>query len=126
MESLGEDFFEGDTLAFGDKFVEVWNPYAQAALKGGVWLQEGYATEPLRTGDAVVSVASSASILYYSDVVTYADNTSEEIEIISLPCPVFEDGEKVVMQRGAGICTVKSTEEKEKAACTFLKWLIKH
>lgn len=123
VESLGENFFEGDTLAFGDKFVEVWNPYAQAALKGGVWLQEGYATEPLRTGDAVVSVASSASILYYSDVVTYADNTSEEIEIISLPCPVFEDGEKVVMQRGAGICTVKSTEEKEKAACTFLKWL---
>jgi len=27
------------------------------------------------------------------------------------------------MERGAGICTVKSTEEKEKAACRFLKWL---
>ena len=29
----------------------------------------------------------------------------------------------MVMQRGAGICTVKSTPEKEKACITFLKWL---
>lgn len=122
-ESLGENFFEGDTIAFGEQFSKVWEPYANAAVSGAVWLQEGYATEPLRTGDSVVSVASSASILYYSDVVTYADNTSEEIEIIALPCPVFEDGEMMVMQRGAGICTVKSAPEREEAACVFLKWL---
>lgn len=54
---------------------------------------------------------------------TYEDNTSEEIEIIARPCPVFEDGETMVMQRGAGICTVKSEPEREKAACVFLKWL---
>ena len=70
-----------------------------------------------------MSVASSASILYYSDVVTYPDNTSEEITIISRPCPVFENGEKLVMQRGAGFCTVRSTPEREQAAVTFLKWL---
>ena len=29
----------------------------------------------------------------------------------------------MVMQRGAGICTVISTPEKEKACITFLKWL---
>jgi len=28
-----------------------------------------------------------------------------------------------VMQRGAGMCTVKSTPEREQAAITFLKWL---
>lgn len=123
VESLGESFFEGDSIAFGEKFSEIWEPYATAAIQGAVWLQKGYATEPLRTGDSIVSVASSASILYYSDVVTYADNTSEEIEIIARPCPVFEAGEQMVMQRGAGICTVKSTPEREKAACIFLKWL---
>ena len=68
-------------------------------------------------------MASSASVLYYSDEVTYADNTSEKIEIVTMPCPVFSKGEKMVMQRGAGICTVKSTPEKEKACITFLKWL---
>ena len=122
-ESLGEDFFQGDELAFGPAFETAWEPLAQAAIQGGVWLQGGYATASLRTGDSIVSVASSASILYYSDVVTYPDNTSEDITIISRPCPVFEDGEKLVMQRGAGFCTVRSTPEREQAAVTFLKWL---
>lgn len=121
--SLGEDFFQGDELAFGPAFQTAWEPLARAALQGGVWLKGGYATASLRTGDSIVSVASSASILYYSDVVTYPDNTSEEITIISRPCPVFENGEKLVMQRGAGFCTVRSTPERERAAVTFLKWL---
>ena len=123
VESLGEAFFEGDHLAFGPKFEEVWKPYAHAALNGSVWLQGGYATEPLRTGDAIVSVASSASVLYYPEEVTYPDNTSEPIDIISIPCPIFEEGERIVMQRGAGLCTVKSTPEREKACMTFAKWL---
>ena len=109
-QSLGEDFFRGDVLAFGPAFQTAW-------LKGG------YATESIRTGDSIVSVASSASILYYSDVVTYPDNTTEDITIISRPCPVFENGEKLVMQRGAGFCAVRSTPERERAAVTFLKWL---
>lgn len=123
VESLGEDFFDGEGLAFGPRFYDVWEPYARAALSGGVWLQSGYATEPLRTGDSIVSVASSASVLYYSNVVTYEDNTSEEVEIIAMPVPVFEQGEKLVLQRGAGFCTVKSTPEREQAAVTFLKWI---
>ena len=122
-ESLGENFFRGDELAFGPAFQRAWEPLAQAAIQGGVWLKGGYATESIRTGDSIVSVASSASILYYSDVVTYPDNTSENITIISRPCPVFENGEKMVMQRGAGFCTVRSTPERERAAVTFLKWL---
>lgn len=123
VESLGEDFFQGDKLAFGPVFQTVWEPLAQAAFKGGVWLKGGYATESIRTGESIVSVASSASILYYGDVVTYSDNTFEDITIVSRPCPVFENGEKLVMQRGAGFCTVRSTPEREQAAVTFLKWL---
>lgn len=123
VESLGENFFDGEKLAFGPDFERVWEPYARAAVSGGLWLQSGYATEPLRTGESIVSVASSASVLYFSNRVTYADNTSEEVELLVLPCPVFGEGEDLVMQRGAGICTVKSTPEREQAAVTFLKWL---
>lgn len=123
VESLRGDFFKEDTLSFDKTYETVWEPYARAAISGGVWLENGYATEPLRTGDAIVSVASSASVLYFSDTVTYADNTSEKIEVVTLPIPTFEGGEKKVMQRGAGICTVKSTPEHEKACMTFLKWL---
>lgn len=123
VASMGEDFFTDSGLAFGPKFAYAWAPYARAALTGTLWLGGGYATEPLRTGDAIVSVASSASVLYYSDVVTYPDNSTEQVEIISLPCPTFEGGEKLVMQRGAGLCTVKSTPAREEACMTFLKWL---
>ena len=123
VASMGEDFFTDSGLAFGPKFAYAWAPYARAALTGALWLGGGYATEPLRTGDAIVSIASSASVLYYSDVVTYPDNSTEQVEIISLPCPTFEGGEKLVMQRGAGLCTVKSTPAREEACMTFLKWL---
>lgn len=70
VESLGEDFFEGDKLAFGPELRKAWEPLAQAALKGGIWLKGGYATESIRTGDSIVSVASSASILYYSTAIS--------------------------------------------------------
>ena len=70
-----------------------------------------------------MSIASSASVLYFSDVVTYPDNTTENVEWLVRPCPIFSEGEKLVMQRGAGICTVKSTPEREQACVTFLKWL---
>ena len=123
VESLGEDFFADGTVAFGPAFETAWEPYAKAALSGGLWLQSGYATEPLRTGDAIASVASSASVLYYSDTVTYPDNTSEQIRITALPCPTFRDGSRLVMQRGVGLCTVRSTPEREQAAVTFLRWL---
>lgn len=123
VESLGTSFFDGDGISFSSTFARVWQPYARAAISGGLWLEGGYATDPLRTGEAVASVGSSASVLYYTNEVIHADNTTESIEFDILPCPTFADGEKLVMQRGAGICTVKSTPEKEQAAVRFLKWL---
>ena len=119
----GRGFLPGRRAGLRPRLPDGVGTAGQAALQGGVWLKGGYATESIRTGDSIVSVASSASILYYSDVVTYPDNTSEDITIISRPCPVFENGEKLVMQRGAGFCTVRSTPEREQAAVTFLKWL---
>ena len=123
VQALGEDFFRDEQFSFCQSYKTAWDLLAPAAIKGGVWLGEGYATEALRTGDAIATIASSASVLYYKNIVTYEDNTSEEIEIISLPYPNFENGKKMVMQRGSGFCTVKSTPEREKAACTFIKWL---
>jgi multiple sugar transport system substrate-binding protein len=122
-QSLGEDFFKNGAVNFGPAMERAWDTVSGAAVRGGVWLKDGYATDPMRTGEVAASVASSASVLYYRDIVTYPDNTSENIKIITLPCPVFEGGEKLVMQRGAGFCLVKSTQEREKAACDFLRWL---
>lgn len=121
--SLGSSFFDGQNISFNTTTEDMWRPYAQAAIVGGIWLQDGYATEPLRTGEAIASVASSASVLYFTNEVIHSDNTTENVEFEILPCPTFTNGKKMVMQRGAGMCTVKSTPEKEQAAIRFLKWL---
>ena len=124
VESLGESFFDDTGLSFGDGYMTVWEPLARAAILGGVWLEEGFASSgPMRTAEALVSIGSSASVLYNPSHVTYPDNTTEEVEIIALPCPVFRDGSELAVQRGGGFCTVKSTPEREAAAAVFLKWL---
>lgn len=125
VASLGQEFFENDGTGIKDSEAlhRIFGLYAQSAINGDIWLGGGFATEALRTGDVVCSVASSASVLYYDDYVSYPDNTKEQVEFISMPVPVFEGGDKLVMQRGAGFCTVKSTPQKEKAACVFLEWL---
>ncbi len=125
VTSLGGSFFNasGTGISYSPIFDRVWKSYAEAAAEGAVWLGSGYASQAMRTGDAVAVIASSASVRYFSNTVTYADNSTEQISIISLPCPTFIGGEKLAMQRGAGICTVKSTPQREKACMTFLKWL---
>lgn len=125
VTALGGSFFNGSGtgISYSPIFDRVWKSYAEAAAEGAVWLGSGYASQAMRTGDAVAVIASSASVRYFSDTVTYADNSTEKISIISLPCPTFIAGEKLTMQRGAGICTVKSTPRREKACMTFLRWL---
>lgn len=123
VESLGGDFFADDAISFSTTMRSVWDPYAEAAINGGVWLQDGYGTEPMKTGEAVASLASSAGVLYFADEVIYPDNTAEGVEFAIMPCPTFVNGEKLVMQRGAGMCVTKTTPEREQAAIEFLRWL---
>ncbi len=47
----------------------------------------------------------------------------KKVEIISLPCPIFEGGEKLVMQRGTGNLYREIHTGARKACMTFLKWL---
>lgn len=124
VASKGSSLFSDTGIVMENDFESIWEPMAEAAIDGGVWLGSGYASEALRTGDAVVSFASSAGVLYYSDNVTYEDNTTEDLELISLPCPTYKGGEKLAMNRGAGLCLVKSDKEREEAAMTFLRWLL--
>ena len=122
--SHGKSFFSDNGIVMDEEFEKLWNPMAEASIKGGIWLGSGYATEAIRTGDAIVSFASSAGVLYYSDSVTYEDNTTEEVELITLPSPTYEGGEKVAMNRGAGLCLLKTDSEREEAAMTFIRWLL--
>lgn len=104
------------------QYKRVWNCYYQSAVLGQFAIFDGYATDLAKTGDIVCSTGSTAGVSFFSPTVTYADNTSEPAELAILPYPVFEGGQKAAMQRGAGMCVIKSTPEKEYAAGVFLKW----
>jgi multiple sugar transport system substrate-binding protein len=101
---------------------KVWDFYFTPAVMGQVAVFDGYATDLAKTGDIVCSTGSTAGVSFFSPTVTYADNTSEPIELAILPYPVFEGGKKVAIQRGAGMSVIKSTREKEHLAGIFLKW----
>lgn len=122
-KQLGAEFIDDGRLNLKTpQHKRVWDFYFTPAVMGQVAIFDGYATDLAKTGDIVCSTGSTAGISFFSRTVTYADNTSEPIELAVLPYPVFEGGQKVAIQRGAGMCVIKSTQEKERLAGIFLKW----
>ena len=122
-KQMGDDFIRDNRLDFSTPaFLRIWNYYYNPTVKGNVAIFDGYSTDLAKTGDIVCNTGSSAGILFLPTVVTYPDNTTEPTDYAILPYPTFEGGKKIAMQRGGGICCMKSTKEKEYAACIFLKW----
>ena len=50
VASMGRNFFDGEDIDYGEGFQRAYDTLADAAVKGALWMQDGYATEPLRTG----------------------------------------------------------------------------
>lgn len=125
LSGRGEDAFIGERLNFdAPGWRDLWMPYAVASIQGGVSLIGGYASDPMKTGELISAVGSSAGILYYSDTVTYEDNTSEDVVIQVYPCPYEDKNTKLAYQRGVGLCALNSEDErKNQAAALFAKWI---
>lgn len=123
---LSSNLIKDNKIDFGNTTTEkIWNYYYSSAVKGYTAIFDGYASDLAKTGDIVCSTGSSAGVLFFPSTVTYPDNTTEPAELAILPYPVFENGEKVALQRGAGMCVIKSTTRKEEASGIFLKWFTK-
>ncbi|MBE5925930.1 MAG: extracellular solute-binding protein [Lachnospiraceae bacterium] len=124
MKQLGNNIFKEEELNLNSEEYEyIFDTFANAVVDGGVVIYDGFASDLSKTGDIICSSGSSAGILFYGDTVTYPDNTVEEVEYNILPYPVFEDGDKVALQRGGGLIIGKSNSKKEAAAVEFVKWL---
>ncbi len=122
-KQLGAELFPNGTADLSTpQYYRVWESFYKPAVLGHAAIFNGYATDLAKTGDIVCSTGSTAGVSFFSPMVTYADNTSEPAELAILPYPVFEGGKKVALQRGAGMCVIKSTEQREQAAAIFLKW----
>lgn len=122
-KQLGADFIKNGAINFtSPQYSKVWECFYKPAVLGQIAIYNGYATDLAKTGDIICSTGSTAGVSFYSPTVTYADNTSESVELDILPYPVFESGKKIAIQRGAGMSIIKSTKEMEYAAGVFLKW----
>ena len=74
------------------------------------------------TGQTISGISSSAAVLYYNDVITYKDNSTEETNLKVLPLPQNASGEKYVTQAGVGLVGYKTTRQKAEAQTVFAKW----
>ena len=125
MEQLGSNLFDGNgALALdNDTYAYIFETLYAPSVEGGFAMYDGYSSDLSKTGDIVCSTGSSAGILFYGDTITYPDATVKQVEYSILPYPVFEDGEKLALQRGGGLMVAKTDETKEYAAAEFIKWL---
>jgi ABC-type sugar transport system, periplasmic component len=122
-EQLGNNFIKDNKIDYSSPTTKkVWDSYFIPAVKSNFAIFDGYASDLAKTGEIVCSSGSTAGVLFFSPKVTYADNTTEEAKLAILPYPTFEGGKKIAIQRGAGMCVIKSTKEKERLAGIFLKW----
>lgn len=124
MAQLGDSIFDNNVLSLDkDNYNYIFNTVYTPAVEGGMSIYDGYSSDLSKTGDLVCSTGSSAGILFYGDTITYEDGTIENVEYNILPYPVFKNGTKTALQRGGGLMVAKTTEQKEYAACVFIKWL---
>jgi multiple sugar transport system substrate-binding protein len=118
----GALFKDGKMDLSNPYFGRIWNCLYEPGVLGYVAIFDGYASDLAKTGDIVCSTGSTAGVVFFSPNVTYEDNTTEPANLAILPYPTFEGGKKIAIQRGSGMCVIKSNKEKEYGASVFLKW----
>jgi multiple sugar transport system substrate-binding protein len=125
MKAQGGEFIRDGELQLNDPaFEAVWKPLAKTAIYGGICLDDGYAAARWKTVEIISNVGSTADILYQPDQVIYPDNSTQAIETISMPYPVFSEGAAGAVHRGGGLFAIKSSDERKNyAAAVFAKWL---
>ena len=125
MKAHGVELVRGGTLQLDEEaFRSIWNPLAEAAIYGGICLDEGYAAARWKTAEVIANTGSTADVLYQPSEVIYPDNTTEAIEAVAYPYPTFTDKDSGVIYRGGGLFAMKSSDERRnQAAVIFAKWL---
>lgn len=115
--------YEGDYYNFENEALKAsYTRFAAEIAKENIIVSELYSNTQVMTGDVPVGIGSSAAVLYYGDTVSYADGTSEPLDLHIIPLP--SDGDvKYATQAGVGLCALKTTDKKAEAASLFAHWL---
>lgn len=100
-----------------------WDKFATSLVQGHIAVADQYSSTQVMTGETLAGIGSTAGVSYYNDVVTYPDNTSEQMNLTVLPLPRTGTGKEYMPQTGVGMCAYKTTKEKAEAASVFVRWL---
>lgn len=100
---------------------KIWDNYYVPYISGYFRADGKYRSDDVKVGNIISLIGSTSSAVYFPDEVTDGSG-AHPIEAEILPMPVFEGGQTVSVQQGAGMVVTKSTPEEEAAAVTFLKW----
>jgi len=100
-----------------------WDKFATSLVQGHIAVADQYSSTQVMTGETLAGIGSTAGVSYYNDVVTYPDNTSEQMNLTVLPLPRTGTGQEYMPQTGVGMCAYKTTKEKAEAASVFVRWL---
>ena len=100
---------------------KIWDNYYVPYISGYFRADGKYRSDDVKVGNIISLIGSTSSAVYFPDEVT-DDSGAHAVEAEILPFPVFEGGQTVSVQQGAGMVVTKSTPEEEAAAVLFLKW----
>lgn len=125
MEHGAENFYTDDGWYDFDNeaFKDSWLQFARSLVQGHVQVADLYSNTQVMTGDVLCGLGFCAAILYYNDTVSYADGTSEPMDLHVLPMPMTEGSQPLMTQAGVGIAAYKTTDQKAEAAAVFVNWL---
>lgn len=111
------------TLNFDKEIVrKLWDNYYVPFVKGYFSASGSFRSDDIKTGNIVAYVGSSSSAGFFPDQVVTGDTESHSITRTVLPCPVFEEGQDVVVQQGAGMVVTTASDAEIEASVEFLKW----
>ena len=126
VRQFGKEIFEvkdGKVTVNIEKEVvkKLWDNYYVPMMRGYFGAYGKYRSDDVKTGEIIAYTGSTSSADYFPDKVE-SDEGAREIEYMILPPPVFEGGENIMIQQGAGMVVSKSDKAHEYASCEFLKW----
>lgn len=101
---------------------KLWDNYYVPFLKGYFAGEGRFRSDDIKTGTVLGYVGSNSSATYFPKQVKTSDTEGHDITLKVLPSPIFEGGENVSVQQGAGMVVTNTTEEEVAASVTFLKW----
>jgi len=124
--SFGTEIFEvsggvGTINVDRDVMRLIWDNYYVPYISGCFFSYGRFSSDDAKVGDILMYVGSTSSAAFFPTEVT-ADGSVYPVVAKVLPAPVFEGGENVMVQQGAGMVVTKSSPEQELASVEFLKW----